>query len=218
MQPIKNQSFTKNISLNSQANIAIFQINPTLATGDVKVSIDNGDFNNITTLPTIEPAGSDVVKVVLTSGEMNGDRITVRFADVSGAEWFPLKLEIDTETTPDVNVISLSENAINSIDLGLSADQLIAFRLLLDQVDTGTVISDEINTATIFYTNMTTGNNYESKINQVLFFGTSAVAENVRVPAKIVDHDLTTGLITLDRALPVVPLNGNAFSITGYQG
>lgn len=97
--PQINTAYSFDVALVSQADTRLFQVNPTLATGDVKVAIDEGAFANLTALPTVTPASGRNVKVALTAAEMNGSRITVQFADVSGAEWCELLYVI--ETTPD---------------------------------------------------------------------------------------------------------------------
>ena len=84
---IKGQAYTFYVSLLSQADKDIFQVNPTLAAGDVKVSIDGGALNNLATLPAVTPAGSKLVKVDLSAAEMNGDQINVVFSDAAGDEW-----------------------------------------------------------------------------------------------------------------------------------
>ena len=84
---IKGQAYTFYVGLLSQADKDIFQANPTLATGDVKVSIDGGDLNNLATLPVVAPAGSKLVKVDLSAAEMNGDHVCVVFSDQLGDEW-----------------------------------------------------------------------------------------------------------------------------------
>jgi len=84
---IKGQAYTFYIMLLSQADKDIFQVNPTLAAGDVKVSIDGGALNNLATLPVVTPAGSKLVKVDLSAAEMNGDQICVVFSDQLGNEW-----------------------------------------------------------------------------------------------------------------------------------
>jgi hypothetical protein len=84
------------LGLPSQANTKTFQANPTLAAGDVKVSIDGGTLNNLTTLPTVTPAAGKMVKISLSAAEMNGDNITVVAADVSGAEWCDVVVNIQT--------------------------------------------------------------------------------------------------------------------------
>lgn len=94
--PKKNAAFTFYAALTSQANTNTFQTNPTLATGDVKVSIDGAAFNNITALPVVTPAGSKAVAVALTAAEMNGDNIQVLFSDAAGAEWADALFNIQT--------------------------------------------------------------------------------------------------------------------------
>jgi hypothetical protein len=84
--PIKGSAWSFCISLVSQANPNLFQTNPTLAVGDVKVQKDGGGMVNITTLPTAIESGKSVL-VSLSASEMNGNHIDVAFSDVAGAEW-----------------------------------------------------------------------------------------------------------------------------------
>ncbi len=85
--PVKNTAFTFYISLTSQASRPQFQTNPTLATGDVKISKDGGAFANLATLPVVTPASGAVVKVALSKAEMNADNVAILFRDAAGAEW-----------------------------------------------------------------------------------------------------------------------------------
>lgn len=96
--PKKNVAFEFYVFLTSQADIKLFQVNPTLAAGDVKVSIDGGAFANLTTLPVVTPAGGRAVKVSMAQSEMNGDNIIIQFSDASGAEWCDLGIVINTST------------------------------------------------------------------------------------------------------------------------
>lgn len=93
---VKNTAYTFYVALRAQSSTKTFQSNPTLASGDVKVSIDGGSFANLTTLPTVTPASGKQVKVQMSSSEMNGDRIGVLFSDAAGAEWCDLFIEIAT--------------------------------------------------------------------------------------------------------------------------
>jgi len=93
--PKKNAAFSFTCQLVSQANVNIFQSNPTLATGDVKVEIDSGSANNITSLPTVLNSGTTLM-VSLTASEMNGDNITVKFHDAAGDEWCDFSADIQT--------------------------------------------------------------------------------------------------------------------------
>jgi len=84
------------VGLVSQANTKLLQVNPPLAAGDVKVSIDGGAAANLATLPTVTPAGGTRVKVSLSAAEMTGDNISVVFSDAAGAEWCDLFLNLQT--------------------------------------------------------------------------------------------------------------------------
>jgi|DEB0MinimDraft_10_1074344.scaffolds.fasta_scaffold162702_1 hypothetical protein len=85
-KPIAGEAFAFTISLLSQTNGEILA-NPTLATGDVKVSTDGGALANLATLPAVTPAGSGIVEVNLTSAEVGSEHFTVAFIDAAGAEW-----------------------------------------------------------------------------------------------------------------------------------
>jgi hypothetical protein len=92
--PVRGKAYTFPISLKSQSDPRLHQANPTLAAGDVKVSIDGGALANITTLPTAQPAGGAILLVTLSSAEMSGDNVAVRFSDAAGAEWCDLLVGI----------------------------------------------------------------------------------------------------------------------------
>lgn len=91
-----NTAFIFYASLVSQANTKINQVNPTIAAGDFKVSIDGGALANLATLPAVTPAGSTMVKFSLSAGEMNGDNITVVCLDAAGAEWCDVTFTLQT--------------------------------------------------------------------------------------------------------------------------
>lgn len=74
----------------------IFQANPTLAAGDVKISKDGGAFANLNTLPDVDPDGGKAVKVTLSQTETNADNIVILFSDAAGDEWCDLLLNIQT--------------------------------------------------------------------------------------------------------------------------
>lgn len=74
-------------SLVDQSNTKLFKANPTLATGDFKVSIDGGAFANLTTTPAVTPASGRAVQIDLSVSEMTGANIFVQAVDAAGAEW-----------------------------------------------------------------------------------------------------------------------------------
>lgn len=91
----KAAAFTTWICLTSRST-GQFQANPTLAAGDVKISKDGGALANVATLPTIEPAGSIWVKLVLDTTETNADNLNVQFIDAAGNEWNDVAINIPT--------------------------------------------------------------------------------------------------------------------------
>jgi len=93
---VKGQPFTFYAYLTSQANTNIFQVNPTLAAGDVLVSVDGGALDPITVLPTVVPAGGPQVQVNLAGAEV-GDMTAVWFHDVLGGEWQDVTYIVGTD-------------------------------------------------------------------------------------------------------------------------
>lgn len=103
-----------------------FQVNPTLAAGDVKITKDGGALANLATLPVVTPAGSIWVKVTVAVAEMTSDNAMLQFIDVAGAEWNDVAIPLQTSA--------------NQID-----DLSTAAALALMQADVNTVVS--INTS-----------------------------------------------------------------------
>lgn len=128
--PKKNTAFVFYLGLLSQANNYLYQVNPTLADGDVQVAIDDGGPNNLTVLPVVDADFTKRVKVSLSAAEMNGDNITVIFSDVAGAEWCDQLINIQT-TAQQIDDLATSfvlntgtspvAGAVNQITLAASA-------------------------------------------------------------------------------------------------
>ena len=107
--PKKNSAtgYVTYVSLVSQANPLIFQANPTLAAGDVKIAIDDGAPANLGTLPVVDADFTKRVKVTLSQAETNGDNLTIVFSDAAGAEWCDLTINIQTssQTLDEVDTV-----------------------------------------------------------------------------------------------------------------
>jgi hypothetical protein len=72
-------------------------LNPTIAAGDFQVDKDGAGLTNLTTLPTVEPAGSKLVKITLSATEMNADVVTVVCSDqTEPPQWCDLIFSIPT--------------------------------------------------------------------------------------------------------------------------
>jgi len=119
--PKLNTAYVTYGSVVSQADASLFQVNPTLAVGDVKVSIGGAAEVNITTLPVVTPAGGSSIKISLTAAEMNDTvdgKTLVLFKDVAGAEWSDLTLVI--EYTPvnieDLNTVVPMTNTLSQTE------------------------------------------------------------------------------------------------------
>lgn len=65
-----------------------FNVNPTLASGDVKLEKDGGTAANLTTLPAVTPSGGKSVRVSLAAAETECARGVIWFVDqTSPKEW-----------------------------------------------------------------------------------------------------------------------------------
>ena len=87
-EPIKGSAYSFYAVLRSQADSTVFVSNATLATGDVKVSIDGAAFSDISILPVVTPAGAlKQILVSMTTDNMDGDNIGILWSDAAGAQW-----------------------------------------------------------------------------------------------------------------------------------
>jgi len=96
--PIRGQAYRIFITLEDQANAGLDKANPTIAAGDFQRSLDGGAFANLTTLPSVTPAGSVSVQVDLSAAEMTADNVLVHASDAAGAEWFDRDIIIQPST------------------------------------------------------------------------------------------------------------------------
>ncbi len=95
--PTKNEDFKVRIALEDMANPGRFKSNPTIAAGDFKVDKDGTGFANLTTLPSVSPAGSVLVLIELSASEMNADVVTIVAKDQTDPpEWADFVLSIPT--------------------------------------------------------------------------------------------------------------------------
>src|SRR3990167_10142131 len=84
------------ISLRPRTPTGAWQANPTLATGDVQIAIDDGAPANLGTLPVVDADFTKRVKVTLSQAETNGDNLTIIFSDAAGDEWNDVRIDIQT--------------------------------------------------------------------------------------------------------------------------
>jgi hypothetical protein len=110
--------------------------NPPLSAGDFRVSKDHGALTNLTTLPTVAPAGSVLVRVQLSAAEMTANQVDVYAHDPDGV-WEDVLVQIQPTLTlgSDSRVLlsadpqpalTLAVGAITAAQLALDACQKIA--------------------------------------------------------------------------------------------
>jgi len=190
--PVKNSELIFYIGLKSQANPLVFQANPTLAAGDVKVAVDDGAPANLGTLPVVDADFTKRVKVTLSASEMNGDKITVIFSDAAGSEWCDLMLEIHTAAqlldTMDTNIDAiLSDTGTDGVVV--AAGSKSGYNLVADQsgVTVGTV--NALGTQAKADVNA----EVDSALNTAI--PVSPVADSVNERVKAIDDKLPTNYI-----------------------
>lgn len=149
--PKKNAEFIFYVGLPSVADSNIFQANPTLAAGDVKVSIDGGALGNLGTLPDVDPNSSKVVKVLLAAAEMNGDNIQIIFSDAAGTEWKDVIVNIQTadrqvndlvySATPDLEAIIADSIPADGTRPSIRQALIQLTRFLMERAVVGTTMT-----------------------------------------------------------------------------
>lgn len=165
--PKRATAFIMYVALESVATAGTFQSNPTLASGDVKCSLDGGSLTNLTTLPTVTPASGKMVKVSLSSSEMTADNVTIVFSDAAGSEWKDLVInlatvaiqndDMATPTNITAGTITTATNVttVNGLASGvitatsIAADAITAAKIADGAIDAATFASGAINAAAI---------------------------------------------------------------------
>lgn len=97
--PNRGEDLVIYVALQSASNPTNFQSSATIAAGDFKVSKDGGALTNLTTLPSVEPAASVMVKITLSATEMTADNVTIVGIDQTATkEWADICINIPTTT------------------------------------------------------------------------------------------------------------------------
>jgi len=206
--PLRAAVYAFNVALVSQADTDIFRVNPTLAVGDVKVSLDGGSLNNITVLPTAIDAGA-LLAVDLSIAEMTADRIVVVFSDAAGAEWQDQLFMIETETIQinelaaavwDEGLTGATHNVPTSAGRRLRALASVAVRTETAQAGTA-------NTITLDAGASGTDNMYLGDV--IIITGGTGIGQT----KTIVDYDGGTQIATVRGEWVTNPANDSDFTI-----
>ena len=144
--PQRGVAYDFSLSLVDVANPTTFKVDPTIAAGDFQVSIDDGAFNNLATLPSVLPAGSERVKVSLSASEMDGDKITVRAKDVADDEWVMVVVSLE-ESVADIAdgvwesfIAEHTQMGTFGGELATKADIVAAASTIVRVVESGTIV------------------------------------------------------------------------------
>lgn len=144
--PKKNTEYIFYISVVSQANTLIFQANPTIASGDFKVAVDDAAPANLTTLPVVDADFTKRIKVTLSALEMNGDNITFIGSDAAGSEWCDITINIQTTATQIDNLVR-STTPANTLDIAATGEAGLDFDNI--KVATGATTLTNITVPTV---------------------------------------------------------------------
>lgn len=95
--PVKGEDFVFYIALDDMATPGSKKASPTIASGDFKISKDDGALANLATLPSVSPAGSIWVKIELSGTEMTADNVKIQCIDQTASkEWADAAVDIVT--------------------------------------------------------------------------------------------------------------------------
>lgn len=142
--PVKGEAYEFYVSLASFADPTIFQANPTIVAGDFQISRDGGAFTNLSTLPSVEPAGSVGVKVSLSAGEMDADKIQILAQDQADDEWHELVAFIDVPVASSQTAVDILEGDHDETRDFVTISRKGTTEILVDKVITGSQLSPGI--------------------------------------------------------------------------
>lgn len=207
--PLKNTEYIFYLGLVGSADPNKFVTSPTIAADDFQVSTDGGAFANLTTLPIVDPAGSIMVKVVLTAAEMNGEKVNIVAVDAAGGEWLDALITLDVPASNAETIPSdVWDEALSMHNIAGSTGKA------LRQIKEGTVsaesqINDAAATTTSFVTDLT-------EVADDFYMDTSIVFINSGLAGQsrsILGYNGTTKTLTLDEPLTSPPPDGAGFII-----
>lgn len=179
--PKKNTQFIFYTTLRQQANANLFQTNPTIAAGDFKVSTDGAALGNLGTLPVVTPAGSTMVKITLSTSEMNGDNVTVICSDAAGAEWCDLSFNIQTSAR-QIDDLAYPTTSGRSIDVATTGEVGLDF----DNVKAASAPTTLTNITVPTVTTTATATNLTNAPTAGDFTATMKTSLNAATPASVV--------------------------------
>ncbi|MEO2054683.1 MAG: hypothetical protein ABGX83_05230 [Nitrospira sp.] len=200
-EPKKNQTFTTYMVLEDSLNPGKAKINPTIAAGDFQRSGDGAAFANMTNLPTLLPAASEMVQLILTAAEMNFDRLVVRARDAAGAQWEEQILEIQTLAS------TLADVAAKTNLLNFDASNYVKS---VQQYPTGAVVADGGNSSLQFKSDRSEAVDGYWEDGPWIQMTSGALINQIQ---KISTYNGTTKIFVLTSSFTGVPAAADTFKI-----
>ena len=185
---------------------------PTLAAGDILVSTDDGNYNNIAVLPVVSGDSTKTYVVNLSISEMTGSKVSIELHDVAGNQWTDqfYSFDIPTQNIDDVPInAGLLDVNVEQIDN--SAEAATKLKTSSRSIVSGIVVSGS-NSASVFKTNLTgTTNLYgNSEGGSVL-----VVVDTPNPGRRITAFNASTQYITVTPAFDSILPDGTEFVILG---
>jgi len=148
-EPKKGEAYEFFVSLTNIFDPQFFVSNPSIATGDFKVSKDGNLFSDLVTLPVVAPALSSTVKINLNAAEMSADKITVKGKDLSADQWGDILAFIDAPAGNSETTLDLLEGDKRETSLNQKIFKKGTATLLLEKNITGSLLQTDITVNTV---------------------------------------------------------------------
>lgn len=233
-EAVAGSTWQREFPLNSQASSHVFQTPPTVALGDFKRSIVTaagtvGALTNLDNTPTVDPAGSAQVKIILSASETTaagaGGHINIIGVDASGAEWDSIFISVDVEASTtnaraaDVQSripAALVSGRIDSSVGAMAANVINATAIATDAIDADALAAD---VTTELQNGLLTTTAFNTKLGTPA--GASVSADIAAVKAETASiqtdtNDLQTQVGTAGAGLTAVASAANLATLTGY--
>ena len=143
-EPRRGVAYEMFVALTDLSEPQFFIENPTIVAGDFQVSKDGGAFIDLATLPVVEPALSNTVKINLSATEMTADKVVVNGKDAVGEEWADFYAFLDNPTGAVGDVFDLLEGDHRESSVRIQIFKKGTTDVLLDKDVTGSLLSKNV--------------------------------------------------------------------------
>ncbi len=146
--PQKSVAFTTDVPLIDKNDSSQFLLNPTIAAGDFKVSVDGGAYGNMDNLPAVTPGASRTVRLIFSANEMSGENLTMLGIDVAGDEWQDVFIAINIPVSTVDNVFDVMEGDHVESSTSLVVNKKDTTTALINKKITGSLLSPSVTVTT----------------------------------------------------------------------